>query len=222
VRAKERSAGAIKLVGGRLCLDFVNSIGARQERPDGQMVIRDETLNDYLDLVTWARHAKATTEAEAKALAKEASLQPSEAGRVLRLALRLREALYRIFKATLSGRAPDEGDLAILNEELLMAKGAQQIVSTENGFEWRWSRPGTSLEKILWLVSESASELLIRGDLSRLRRCGGDDCGWIFEDTTRNRSRHWCDMRDCGNRDHVRRFRQRQRKRLHSVPRSSN
>ncbi|MGA2590961.1 MAG: CGNR zinc finger domain-containing protein [Bryobacteraceae bacterium] len=36
-------------------------------------------------------------------------------------------------------------------------------------------------------------------------------CGWMFLDTTRNRSRQWCDMRDCGNRAKVRRFREKRR-----------
>lgn len=218
LRLQARVAGRVNLIGGRLCLDFANTMGARQTSPAGEMVIRDESLNDYFDLVIWAQHAGAVKESERNALAKEASLQPSEAARVLRLALRLREALYRIFQTTMSGRSANQRDLAILNEELQMAHSALQIASTSNGFERLWSRPGISLDKVLWLVAESASELLLHGDLSRLRQCGGDDCGWIFEDTTRNRSRRWCDMRDCGNRDHVRRFRLRQRNRARTSP----
>ena len=207
MRLQDQPAGKINLIGGRLCLDFVNTVGARQTGPAVGMVIRDEKLNDYLDLVAWARHAGALKEAEAKALAKEASLRPSEAARVFRLALRLREALYFVFKAIISGRAADRRDLAVLNEELQIAHGAMQVAETAEGFEWLWTQTAKSLDKILWLVSDSAAELLTTGDLSRLRQCGGDDCGWVFEDSTRNRSRHWCDMSDCGNRDRVRRFR---------------
>ena len=214
LRTKERIAGTIKLIGGRLCLDFVNSIGARQTRADGQVVIRDEHLNDYLDLVIWAHHAGAVTEAEANVLAAKASLRPHEAARVLRLALALREALYRILKAAISSEVPDSRDLAVLSEEVRVAHAAQEMVWTKQGFKRMWSGTTPSLDKILWMVSDSASDLLLWGDLSRLRQCGGDDCGWLFEDATRNRSRQWCDMRDCGNREHVRRFRQRQRKQV--------
>ena len=217
VKLHERPASKINLIGGRLCLDFVNSMGARRTGPAGEMVIRDEKLNDYLDLVAWARHAGALTEAEAKALTKEALKHPSDAARVLRISLRLREALYSVLKQIVTGRSTDRHDLAVLNEELQVAQGSRQITATSNGFEWTWNTSRPSLDKILWLVSDSAAELLTTGDLSRLRQCGGDDCGWIFEDGTRNRSRHWCDMRDCGNRDRVRRFRSRQRTKRRST-----
>nr|WP_272885753.1 CGNR zinc finger domain-containing protein [Fictibacillus marinisediminis] len=35
--------------------------------------------------------------------------------------------------------------------------------------------------------------------------CEGGTCGWIFIDTTRNRSRRWCSMDDCGNPEKARR-----------------
>ena len=211
VKLHERSASKINLIGGRLCLDFVNSMGARRTGPAGEMVIREEKLNDYFDLVAWAHHAGAITEAEAKALTKEALQHPSDAARILRIGLRLREALFSVLKHIVAGQTTDRNDLAVLNEELQIAQGPRQIAATAKGFEWTWNTSRPALDKILWLVSESAAELLMTGDLSRLRQCGGDDCGWIFEDSTRNRSRHWCDMRDCGNRDRVRRFRSRQR-----------
>lgn len=209
-RLRERPAGSANLIGGRLCLDFVNTMGARRTGPSGEMVIRDEKLNDYFDVIAWAEHAEALGQSEVAALLKEASRHPGKATGVLRLALRLREALYRIFKAILLGRATEPNDLAVLNEVLRRARGIRQIATSTSGFAWGWSKMRAGLEKIQWLVGESAAELLTRGDLSRLRQCDGDDCGWIFEDRTRNRSRHWCDTSDCGNRDRVRRFRQRQ------------
>jgi len=217
IKLHERPASKINLIGGRLCLDFVNTMGARRTGPTGEMIIRDEKLNDYFDLIAWARHAGALTEAEAKALTKEARQYPSDAARVLRIGLRLREALYSVLKGIVAGLAPGRRDLAVLNEELRVAQGPKQIAATAKGFEWEWNTSRPALDKILWLVSDSAAELLTTGDLSRLRQCGGDDCGWIFQDSTRNRSRHWCDMRDCGNRDRVRRFRSRQRTRARSA-----
>ena len=209
---RDRPASSINLIGGRICLDFINTMGARRFGPNGEMTIRDENLNDYLDMVAWALHAGVLNQAEARILMKEASLRPTEAARVFRLGLRLREALHGIFRAALLEQPPKQGDLVVLNEELKLALGARQIVGTTSGFVWRWHTTNTVLEKILWLVSESAAELLIDGDLSRLRQCNGDDCGWIFEDTTRNHSRHWCDKGDCGNRHRVRRFRMKQRR----------
>ncbi len=42
-----------------------------------------------------------------------------------------------------------------------------------------------------------------------MKECAADNCNWLFYDASRNRSRRWCDMRDCGNRAKVRRFRKR-------------
>ena len=36
--------------------------------------------------------------------------------------------------------------------------------------------------------------------------CGGEGCGWMFLDESRNVSRRWCDSRDCGNCERVRKY----------------
>jgi predicted RNA-binding Zn ribbon-like protein len=43
----------------------------------------------------------------------------------------------------------------------------------------------------------------------RLKRCENDQCGWLFLDHSKNRSRQWCESGSCGNRQRVRRFRHR-------------
>jgi predicted RNA-binding Zn ribbon-like protein len=47
------------------------------------------------------------------------------------------------------------------------------------------------------------------GDWARLKVCPADDCHWAFYDRSRNHSRTWCQMGDCGNRAKVRAFRAR-------------
>jgi predicted RNA-binding Zn ribbon-like protein len=64
---------------------------------------------------------------------------------------------------------------------------------------------------MLWPVVRSAAELLTSDELGRVRECAADNCAWLFLDRSKNRSRRWCDMAVCGNRDKVRRFRQRSR-----------
>ncbi|HET9399613.1 MAG TPA: ABATE domain-containing protein [Candidatus Acidoferrales bacterium] len=202
----KRPAGTVNLIGGRLSLDFVNTVGARRIGPSGQMLIRDEKLNDYFDLLAWARHADALTEAQVRRLGNMARAQFRRAKDTLRDALHLRESLYRLFKAVLHHRCVPEDDLAILNQTL--DEACRRHVRTSGAsFEWSGIERALSLRTILWMVGESAAEFLTTGDLSRLSQCGGDDCGWLFEDITRNHSRRWCDTRDCGNRDRVRRFR---------------
>jgi len=64
------------------------------------------------------------------------------------------------------------------------------------------------LDQPIGPIAHSAAELLtgiqFRG---QVRRCEGHNCGWLFVDSSKNHSRRWCDMRDCGNRAKVRRHR---------------
>ena len=76
---------------------------------------------------------------------------------------------------------------------------------------WTWTDEDV-LDRMLWPVVRSSAELLVEGDLTRVRQCHGEQCGWLFVDMTKNRSRRWCDMGDCGNLAKVRRFRSRHRK----------
>ncbi|MGN6258730.1 MAG: CGNR zinc finger domain-containing protein [Solirubrobacterales bacterium] len=43
----------------------------------------------------------------------------------------------------------------------------------------------------------------------RLKACTDEGCQWVFYDATRNRSRTWCSMDVCGNREKTKRYRQR-------------
>jgi predicted RNA-binding Zn ribbon-like protein len=44
----------------------------------------------------------------------------------------------------------------------------------------------------------------------RLKACTDEGCQYAFYDATRNRSRTWCSMDVCGNREKTKRYRQRQ------------
>ena len=56
----------------------------------------------------------------------------------------------------------------------------------------------------MWPVARSVAELLTSPNLGRVKVCGGEGCGWMFLDESRNASRRWCDSRNCGNRKRVR------------------
>ena len=209
-----RPSGQLNLIAGRLCLDFVNSVGARRMSRTGELSIRDEKLSDSLDLLAWARHASAMTGDESDKLERECLRSPRKTIAVFRRAIHLREALYRILCSILQKRAADPADIRTLDQELHRARTGERLTFSAGSFVWRWRQANPSLERVIWMVAQSAAELLAEGDLSRLRRCAGNDCGWIFEDTSRNRSRRWCDMRDCGNVAKVRRFRGKRRSQL--------
>jgi predicted RNA-binding Zn ribbon-like protein len=60
-------------------------------------------------------------------------------------------------------------------------------------------------ERVLAAVAEAMAD----GSWARLKACRADDCKWAFIDTARNRTRQWCDMSVCGNREKARRYRSR-------------
>jgi predicted RNA-binding Zn ribbon-like protein len=58
-----------------------------------------------------------------------------------------------------------------------------------------------------WAAALEAARILTSPEESaRVRQCADDECGWFFLDTSRNRTRRWCSMKVCGNRNKVRRF----------------
>jgi predicted RNA-binding Zn ribbon-like protein len=58
-------------------------------------------------------------------------------------------------------------------------------------------------------VVAAVAAAMADGSWGRLKACRADDCQWAFIDTARNRSRQWCDMTVCGNREKARRYRSR-------------
>ena len=215
MKALGSSAAEMRLVGGRLCLDFVNTVDGRKHDPSqkkslNSLVLGDK-LKDYSDLVAWSQHSGIITVSEASRLIKESKQKPAAANAVLARAIALREALYRILKATVMESVPRSIDLETVNDELLKARKNERLISADEGFKWEWAGEPTALDRMLWSIAQSAADFLSKADLSRLRECGGEECGWLFEDTSRNRSRQWCHMQDCGNVAKVRRFRTRLR-----------
>ena len=215
MKLSKRFVAAVKLVGGRLCLDFVNSVGARSlaspsKRVDKEAyLVKEDKLNDYGDLLAWSQHVGLLTARETQKLLRESRQRQTEAASVFARAIALREAIYFLCKAILNKTRPQPPDLERLNQELAIAHGRVRVARGEENFVWEWTDTRNALDRMLWLIADSAAELLTTGDLTRLRECGGEDCGWLFEDTSKNRSRQWCDMRDCGNLAKVRRFRRR-------------
>jgi len=197
--------GNLNLQETRLCLDFANTTDWHaSDHPE-------ESLNSYADLVNWATGVALLTGADAQQLRQMAAQTPAVASATLARAIDLREAVYRIFSAVAADRAVADPDLTILNTWLAEAAGRLEVAQTGDGFAWRWHGQAEALACILWPVAQSAAELLTSEELSRVKQCADDrGCGWLFLDTSRNRSRRWCSMQGCGNRAKVRRYRRQQ------------
>ena len=197
---KKRSAASLKLLGGRLCLDFVNTLDWRgAEMPQ-------EFLNTFDDLVIWSRHAGITTKTEAKQLSIAAGQAGSYAGQVLNRAIRLRETIYRLFSATAAGRDPAAEDLNFFNRNLSLSMKGSKITRTGDGYRWDNAGNKTQLDWILNPIIRSTVDLLVSDEVKKVKVCADSACGWLFVDISRNQSRRWCDMKDCGNRAKATRF----------------
>lgn len=184
-----------------LCLDFANTLSWRtSEKPE-------EKLGSCAALLDWGRKAGIVSAREARAMLK--AREPSKD--LLQRAIRLRESIYRIFAAQAAGRRARPSDLAILNETVREALGNLRLVAELEGFASRWPADSDVDSRILWAVARSAAELLTSANLGAVRVCAGAGCGWLFLDLSRNRSRRWCAMSDCGNREKARRHYQRLR-----------
>jgi predicted RNA-binding Zn ribbon-like protein len=198
-------------VGGQVCLDFANTVGAwNRAGSEVRFETSEDRLNSYDDLVEWSRAVKTISADEATALLKESRLWPEAARSVLSRARRFREALYRSAFLLAHERAPLENDVTALGEETRRAHRTRRLRATQKGFAWSLDRAQAALDLPLLALALEADSYLTSGDLTRLRACPGDNCGWLFEDASRNRSRQWCDMKDCGNVAKVRRYRERE------------
>jgi predicted RNA-binding Zn ribbon-like protein len=204
-----RGERRFKLRGGDVSLDFVNTLGWRLTG------YPREYLRSYEDLLDWGRQAGLLALEETEDLSWEATLDPEGARETLSRALALREAIHRLISAHIAGESQDENDLSALNRELSIALSHLRVMPADGAYSWGWDRSGdegkTPLDSPLWRVAQSAAQLLTSEKLGRVKLCAGEGCGWIFLDESRNSSRRWCDSRDCGNRERVRRHLARKR-----------
>ncbi|MGD2095980.1 MAG: CGNR zinc finger domain-containing protein [Desulfobacterales bacterium] len=196
----KRNAGTIKLSGGRLCLDFVNTVDCYGCDDIGEYLI------DYQDLIDWSLHVGILTSDEAKRLTLKSAENPAEANRVHQRAIELREIIYSLFGSILEATPQTQTDLKAFNDYLSDMMALSKIVKTADGFDWDMTANKADLDWILNPIIRSATDVLISEEWRRIKKCADPTCGWIFLDVSRNHSRRWCDMRDCGNRAKASRF----------------
>jgi predicted RNA-binding Zn ribbon-like protein len=188
------------LCGGHAALDFVNSL---DDRFGGARPV--ERIADYGTLLRFAVAAGVLESRRARRLAQVAG---GAAGRALRSARELREALAAALYARVDGHAAPRQALRTLERHLRRAGRHRELRWERRGrgraLSWDWS--GDQAELPVWLLAQSAAELLMSESMQRVRACGADSCRWLFLDTSRNHTRRWCEMKVCGNRMKARRF----------------
>jgi predicted RNA-binding Zn ribbon-like protein len=188
----------MRIVGGNVALDFVNTRSGPPAGPPD-----DDILNGYEDLLAWTRHVGLLTDSQVARGRRHARDDPDGARAMHERTLRIREDLDELFRAIATGQSPPARCLAALRDEEVDAIGHAQLVTTDGRFEWRWLR-GDDLGRPIWPVIHSAAGLLTTGPLDRIKDCAG--CRFLFVDESKNRSRRWCNMEDCGTAAKIRRY----------------
>ena len=169
--------------GGRLCLDFTNTVSTRTPGKG------EEYLLTWEDFVIWVRRAGFLPEAEFQAWQR---LPPGEITEVRAL----RDAVYELFNHWAKHGAIHPAHLDTLNAFLHEAYGHTCIRMTEKGLQ-RGVDDAAQPERPLWIIALSAESLLLSERLPRVKSC--DNCGWLFLDTSKNGARRWCNMQTCGS-----------------------
>jgi predicted RNA-binding Zn ribbon-like protein len=178
-----------EFVAGRMSLDFCNTLSRTRQDADWDRAL---TPGDFLE---WAQR-------------RGIDLDRAPTAQALARLHTLRDALAAIFDAVADERKPAARDLTILNTELADARAAERLVPVDRGFVLS-DGAQAAVDRFRHTVVCEAADLLT-GDLRRVKRCPDHDCLWLFYDGSKNLSRRWCAMDDCGTKDKVRRFRERE------------
>ncbi|MTI89460.1 MAG: hypothetical protein FH748_16000 [Balneolaceae bacterium] len=190
--------GTYKLIGGdEVSLDLVNTIAW----PD------TEKEHDWLDstdnFLSWAVASGVINTGQEKDLANQPGTKlEKELVRVHEI----RSGLADVLRPLAHDEQPASSALNTLNDFM---REAVQYRYLSPDYQWKWDIPET-LPQVLNSVIWNAVHVLTDLDHTRIGHC--PSCDWIFYDTTRNRSRKWCDMEDCGSRDKALRYYHRTKK----------
>jgi len=120
----------------------------------------------------------------------------------------LREGLRQAALANNGGRA-EPSALARADAVLRDVPVAVSLGGGSHGIAIAGSRAG-GVENVLVAVARAYLANQVSGAWPRIKVCAEPDCRWAFLDLSRNGSRRWCDMSECGNRAKNRAWRGRQ------------
>lgn len=187
-----------KLNAEHVALDFVNTLDDRFV-PEGTR----ELLPSYAELLRFCRQAAVLTHAEAARL----NAAPAAAQNVaLREAIELREMLARVCYGLLEGRPPTAEDRENLQQWAVRCMRHRELRWRGGRLAWEWRPSPGQVERPVLLLAQAAVDLLSAEEPPPLHACASGACRWLFLDTSRNRTRRWCDMKTCGNREKARRY----------------
>lgn len=183
-----------RFLGGRVCLDFANTVDWRTSAAP------QELMPDYPALLAWSRRRGTLPAQTVVRLRAQAARKPAAMAAIAAEAHALRA---EIWGAADSLRCGDRLELAPFNRRLASLPAQPRLV--QGGLAYVHDLPGKRLEEPLWPILWSLTALLASEDAARVRCCEAQGCGWFFVDASPNRARRWCSNEGCGNRERARR-----------------
>jgi predicted RNA-binding Zn ribbon-like protein len=206
-RMTEDRNDVFRIVGGHAALELVNTVAPRV--PGGA-----DDARDYLpvpdELLAWSRRTGLLDEAEADAVGAAWGSAPGTAEQALHATVEIREAVYVVLS-----RRDQSTEVAAALELLTLrwSAAAARSVLVPGGAVAELMVGTSPASMIPDRLVSAVVELLRTVDLRQLRACPIDEggCGWLFLDRSRNGSRRWCSMEDCGTRAKIRKLSARRR-----------
>lgn len=176
-------------VAGHVALDFVNTdVVSQHHRPT-------DILRAAGEFLAWCEYAGIPAPAAQ-------GLSPAQQRDLTARAGELRTAIRSITEAIAERRAVDQDALAQLQSSYADAVG-RAVPSMDDGrLGWAWDP--ASPDAALGALAHAAVELFHDGRTDRIKIC--PSCGFVFLDTTKNGSRRWCSMDDCGTQQKMQRY----------------
>jgi predicted RNA-binding Zn ribbon-like protein len=187
-------AGILPLVGSELAFDFTNTSSGR----GGPQHIENFRAPEHI--LIWARRAMMLAPRDGDTIERRLAEDPALGRQLFERALALREVIYAIGLACARGETPRKDDVDALAHAHAACVAKARLAPHEANFAWVWHPEDGVVEAILGPIALSALTTLSQSDLTRVKQCAGEHCGWLFFDTTKNKRRRWCEMEVCGNR----------------------
>ncbi|HWJ52701.1 MAG TPA: ABATE domain-containing protein [Propionibacteriaceae bacterium] len=184
------------VVAGNLALDFANTV----DDPGGPNHF--DHIHDMPRLLTWARSIGLLSDQLYDDLAALVQSRPAIAAASLRRAHSLRRTVQAVFGAIADDQPIPEQPWRDLRQSIAEAIGHAELTADHDEAHLAWDT--TSLDTVTWQAAYAAHELLTGGQLSRIKRCAA--CPWLYVDHSKNSSRRWCTMDDCGKAEKMRRY----------------
>ncbi|MGJ9421379.1 CGNR zinc finger domain-containing protein [Aeromicrobium sp. CF3.5] len=125
----------------------------------------------------------------------------------LDLARELREAIHLVATAAATGDGQPPSAVRVVND--CSARGtAAALLAADGERQWRLGTQ-SCVDDALGVVAADAISLVAGERDGRLALCASPTCRAVFLDTSQSRTRRWCDMNTCGNRQKKARLRAR-------------